>query len=361
LRAAIRSKCKCRCRRAFSMVELVVVMAIISLLLAIGVPAVTRARAASRRAQCLNNMRNISLALTEFEGAHLRLPASGNFADVNDQIDGHHSWAVSILPWVDQMPLYSQWDCDKPVMDPVNQPLARSHVPVYVCPADISRSRDKKGGDLSYAVNGGIGYSVRRLGVPDCAIDPERRVLDLNGNGIGCPMNPDDDGDPSDRTYFKFLGMFFLENWNKGGTVRHHALGDVHDGLSQTFLMAENARTGYDPLGSSPGFATSDPFRCAFYVGNPCPTGGCIAGTVDYSLSNAGDYRINSGLTQPEGKSPVPNSFHEGGVHMSFADGHVKFLSETIDGAAYAALASPQGRLLEGTPLEQTIVGGELY
>ena len=77
---------------------------------------------------------------------------------------------------------------------------------------------------------------------------------------------------------------------------------------------------------------------------------------MDYSLANAGKNRINSGLWTPEGRSPIPNSFHPGGVNMAYADGHVAFLKESVDGAVYAALASPQGMLLQGTPLEQPVV-----
>jgi prepilin-type processing-associated H-X9-DG protein len=76
-------------------------------------------------------------------------------------------------------------------------------------------------------------------------------------------------------------------------------------------------------------------------------------------VCNAGVNRINGGRASPEGRSPTPNSFHDGGVHMAYADGHVIFLSESIDGAVYAALASPQGLLLDGTPLRQGIVSGE--
>jgi prepilin-type processing-associated H-X9-DG protein len=73
---------------------------------------------------------------------------------------------------------------------------------------------------------------------------------------------------------------------------------------------------------------------------------------------NAGAWRINSGVGSPEGSLPVPNSFHEGGVFMAFADGHVLFLSEDIDGSVYAALSSPQGLLLSGTPLQQVVISG---
>ena len=71
---------------------------------------------------------------------------------------------------------------------------------------------------------------------------------------------------------------------------------------------------------------------------------------------NAGSSKINSGLASAEGTSPVPNSFHDGGVNMAYADGHVTFLSETVNGAVYAALASMRGSRLQKSPLAQVIV-----
>jgi prepilin-type processing-associated H-X9-DG protein len=138
--------------------------------------------------------------------------------------------------------------------------------------------------------------------------------------------------------------------------VRHYTLSDVGDGLSQTFMVSENVRTGYDPDNEGSTFASPDPHLCAFYVGNPCRQAMCSAGNVDYSRCNAGSSRINSGLMSAEGASPVPNSFHEGGVNMAYADGRVSFLSETVDGAVYAALASMRGLRLQKSPLAQVIV-----
>ncbi len=79
------------------MVELVVVMAIISLLIALSLPAIGRVRLAARRTQCQNNLLNIALGITKFEAAQGRLPASGSCDDLNGVGATYHSWAVSIL------------------------------------------------------------------------------------------------------------------------------------------------------------------------------------------------------------------------------------------------------------------------
>lgn len=345
-----------RKREGFSLLELIVVVTIIVVLVALAVPAIGRARATAKRLQCSNNLRNIALALTEFEQAQNRLPASGYYSDPPGGGGGpHQSWAVSVLPWLDQENLYRQWDLEQPITSPTNQPLTRSYVPAFVCPLDLSRSKEKTG-DLSYAVNGGWGFTVRTgSGIGDCPVDRFGTRLDLDGDGVTCSGTPSDD---EDRKRFKQLGVFFLENWNRGGTVRHHSLADVMDGTTQTFLVAENVRAGFDPGNDQSGFADPNPYRCAFYIGNPCRNGRCASGEVDYSLSNQGQSRINSGLWSAEGSSPVPNSFHEGGVYMAYADGHVAFLSEMIDGGVYAALSSPQGMLLDSTPLKQSVVSG---
>jgi prepilin-type N-terminal cleavage/methylation domain-containing protein len=341
-------------RTGFTIIEMLVVMVILSTLMALALPAITRVRATARRTTCLNNLHNLTVAFTQFDRVNNRLPASGYYFDPPTGRGGrHHSWAVSILPWIEQGTLFSQLDVDQPITDSANAAIKTSHISVYVCPSDISRSEEDDKPDLSYAVNGGLGFTIRTgSGVGDCPIDLRGNRLDLNGDGATCAGTPADD---EDRKYFKQMGLFFLENWKAGGTVRHHDLGDIADGTSQTFLVTENVRTGYVAGGNEYGFAEPAPQLSAFYIGNPCRGGSCTSGTVDYSVCNSGDDRINSGLWKPEGSSPVPNSFHDGGVLMSFADSHVTFLSEGLDGAVYAAMMSPQGVLLAGTPLEQTV------
>ena len=349
-------------RRAFTMIELLVVIGVISLLMALSLPAIGRVRQASRRMQCQNNLRNIALGLTSFDGSQGRLPASGYIYEIHGVVKKHHSWGISILPYIDEESLAAEWNFRRPIDSPVNAPLTLSRIPIYLCPSDITRSpKVVGGGDQSYVVNGGLGFTTVVNGVRDCPIDPTGVVLDLNGNEVECPPDPADDGSPSDRDFFKDTGLFFLENWNQGGTVRHYSLSDVGDGLTYTFMATENVRTGYDPDNPLSSFASPDPHLCAFYIGDPCRAGTCSKGNVDYSRCNASWAAINSGLASAEGTSPVPNSFHDGGVNMAYADGRVAFLSETIDGAVYAALASMRGSLLKKSPLAQVIVSDVDY
>lgn len=349
-------------RQGFSLIELLVVTAIISVLLALGLPAISRARMSARKLECANNLRNIALAITQFDTARRRLPASGLIHDPPPgEVGGmHESWAVAILPYLEQTALYNAWDLSKPIDSAFNASLAKTRVPVYLCPMDLSRSDDESNqGDLSYVVNGGFGFTIRTgSDVRDCPYSPFDGQIDFDGDGNACSGQAADD---NDRRIFKQTGLFFLENWGGGGTVRHHSLADVQDGTTQTFLVAENIRVGYNPESERAGYASSNPHHCAFYVRSPCRGRSCVVGQIDYGRCNAGETAVNSGVNQAEGASSVPNSFHDGGVNMAYADGHVSFLSEKIDGAVYAALASPQGMFLQDTPLQEAIVSGDSY
>lgn len=339
-----------RTRGGYSLIELLVSIAIISLLIALIAPAIQQARAAARRTQCLNNTRNISLAVYNLTDSKDRFPACGYFA----QAVGQRSWVVDLLPWIDQSVVYDQWDLEKSSADPGNQAVAQRHLSLLTCPDDISVTG---GGDLSYVVSGGVGFTVRwSNGTHDCPVDPAYTQLDLNGNGVVSSTPPPADGTPSDKDYFLAMGLFFNETWKWNVTVRHHRFASVLDGLSQTIMLSENVRTGADPASPSANWASNSPYLTSFYIGNPCANSRCDPGNVDYQRSNTGQSAINSGLTSPEGSSPYPNSFHSGGVNVAFCDGHVKFISQNIDGGVYAALVSPQGQRLSDA-LRQVMVG----
>ncbi len=339
-------------RRAFTIIELLVAVGIISLLVALSLPALGRARQTAKRTECMNNVRNLNLAMLSVAERQRRFPACGKFGKGGM----HHSFVLDLLPDLDQMNLYNKWNQDAGLSYPANQLLAQTHLPILACPVDISVEGF---GDLSYVVNGGVGFTVEYGGIHDCPVAPFGNKLDLNGNGQTCVSSTMPDGLPSDRELFFRMGLFFNETWKWDVTVRHHKLDTVTDGLSQTLTMSENMRVGYDP--SDPNihnWASSNPYRTSFYIGNPCPPEGCTPGSVDYARSNAGSAMINSGVLSPEGYSTAPNSFHDGGVNMAFGDGRVQFVSQDLDGRTYAALASPQGRLLEGTPLLQALTTG---
>jgi prepilin-type N-terminal cleavage/methylation domain-containing protein len=354
-------------RTAFTLVELLVVITIIAMLMALLLPAVMNARTSARKTQCQNNLRNVGLAMLAEVAAAGRFPASGYFSHTGAEY--YHNWVVSLLGRLDRMDLATDWDFNRPHNDPHNLQLASVHLPILTCPDDDSVVPGQ--GNLSYVVNGGFGWTTGQP-VADCPSafhitdDPCTRPIDLNGNGVACPAEAEDDGTPNDRTLFYSTGLFFLENWPlKKGTVRHHSAESVLDGLSNTLMLAEGIRAGFDPNQPQTNWASPQGLRNSFFLSAyVCQDRTCSAGNVDYSRANssAEPYRfeaINAARDQAEGEAPWPSSYHIGGVSVVFCDGRMHFLSENVDGIVYACLVSPCGTQLHG-PLAQPVVSLEL-
>ncbi len=114
---------------------LVVALVCGGILLALLLPAVQAAREAARRAQCVNNLRQINLALLNYESANGCFPPA-YIPDENGK--PKHSWRVLVLPYLEQQLLYDQYDMDEPWDSPNNLALASQMPPVFRCPSDPS-------------------------------------------------------------------------------------------------------------------------------------------------------------------------------------------------------------------------------
>ena len=114
-----------RSRRAFTLVELLVVVAIIGVLVALLLPAVQAARATARRMQCANNLRQIGLGLHQYFDVH-----KGEFPAMSHEVDRAESWIVTLAPHMENVD------------------------DIRLCPEDIARLEDESGRATSYAMNG---------------------------------------------------------------------------------------------------------------------------------------------------------------------------------------------------------------
>jgi type II secretory pathway pseudopilin PulG len=119
-------------RPAFSVMTLVVVIALIGLVLALMLPSVRSARPAALRTQCKNNLRNIVLAMHNYHDVYHAFPPAYTVDAAGRPL---HSWRTLILPYLDQRALYKNIDLSKPWNHPVNAAARESRVGVYSCPS----------------------------------------------------------------------------------------------------------------------------------------------------------------------------------------------------------------------------------
>lgn len=128
-----------RRKNGFSVIELIVVLAIIGVLVALMLPAIRSARPAARRTQCQNNLKQIVLALLNYESTYHALPPAYTVDAAGRPL---HSWRTLILPYLEQADLYKKIDLSKPWNDPANAKAFRAHVLTYSCP-DASCPEDQ--------------------------------------------------------------------------------------------------------------------------------------------------------------------------------------------------------------------------
>jgi prepilin-type N-terminal cleavage/methylation domain-containing protein len=114
-------------RRAFTLVEMLVVLALIGIVLGLLLPAVQAVREAANRTQCANNLHQIGIACLAYETDHKTLPPSHN-------INQGASWMVLILPYVEQDTLFKQWDMTRTYYEQPDQ-ARLGQVPIYFCPS----------------------------------------------------------------------------------------------------------------------------------------------------------------------------------------------------------------------------------
>ena len=291
----------------FTIVELLVVIAIIGILVSLLLPAVQAAREAARRASCKNNLRQIGLALINYHDTR------GSFPPESVGDPRAHSWVPHILPFIEQINLYSQYDWNVDWDDAANQPAVNRHISFLHCPSTAGDEHrlDDIGGGLTastsdYAPTSGVSSLLVSVGLVPATQD--RRGIMVRGRGT--PM------------------------------------AAVLDGTSTTLLIAEDAARPVFWTSQGRGPDNNDPHNGNYTVVNGRVRG---AGWADPACQIPLHGFTYDGLAGP-GPCAVnctnnneAFSFHPGGVDALFADGGVRFLAETIDIATYAALITRNG------------------
>jgi prepilin-type N-terminal cleavage/methylation domain-containing protein len=312
-------------RGGFTLVELLVVIAIIGILVALLLPAVQAAREAARRSQCQNNLRQVALALLNFESAHVELPPGTRIPGAELQLPSSQSpkhgygWAARILDYMEGTNAIAQFDDIDHLQPSTDLAGLATLIPTFICPSAPADSYSWSECCSSFNSGPGPNDDMRTINFAG--------VSDHRDGFIG-PSRPVHDGD----------GMLF--NWFPV------ALKSVTDGTSKTLMVGEV--TGGPGAHPNEGFAwiahVWPTWNCQDTFDGINPFGSVPGGrTKLYDGQSAGgnrhlEYYDTSGFS----------SFHIGGAHFAHVDGSATFLEENIDQALLGVITTRAGGENEG-------------
>jgi prepilin-type N-terminal cleavage/methylation domain-containing protein/prepilin-type processing-associated H-X9-DG protein len=344
-----------RPRAAFTLIELLVVIAIIGVLVGLLAPAVQQARESANRTQCLNNLKQLGLALHNYHDVNKRFPpayltntyANGtaygvSYGDPSRNGPPGWAWGTLLLPYLEQQNLYRQFRLDLPCWAPENAAAARTRLAVFLCPS---------------ATGGGDGFEVQtagadnRRGVPLRRSDGSTIVFAhshyVTNAGVHQPWGrvtaycydyevpepiPANNNVPA-----RMDGPFYP---NSRVTVAR-----VTDGLSNTVFLGEHSSVLSNKtwVGVVPGAVT--PPRLDL---RPWPSennaGGCLVGAHSGPDTHDHPQVIIHAPNNPFGHTDEMWGEHgTPGCNVLFGDGSVRFVSAFIDPYTWVALSTRDG------------------
>jgi prepilin-type N-terminal cleavage/methylation domain-containing protein/prepilin-type processing-associated H-X9-DG protein len=323
-----------RCRsQGFTLIEMLVVIAIIGVLVALLLPAVQAAREAARRSQCQNNLRQLALACHHFNDAMHGLPLLYSTSD-------KPGWITQILPFIEQSVVAKHYTFAEPWYDASNATAVEAEDPIYECPSSpVSHSFTATNTGFTSGSNprttfvaATVDYFVPAGAASTTTLTPPSTVAP--GYFVAYPAA---------STGTDLSGPFGPQST----TPTSMAVESVSDGLSNTMMVAEMAGRPWLFFADQKVAKLSDPSLPSWVGTSVDTTHNCI----NYGFGAWGhNNNFNLGTWSADGKMKGGTgtinccnfrgiyAFHPAGANVAFADGSVHLLSSKITPAIYFAL-----------------------
>jgi prepilin-type N-terminal cleavage/methylation domain-containing protein/prepilin-type processing-associated H-X9-DG protein len=318
-----------RSRSGFTLIELLVVIAIIAVLIALLLPAVQAAREAARRAQCINNLKQIGIAMHNYHDTVGSLPPG-----TRSSVCG--TWQTFVLPFMEASPLYNAYNQSGRYLLPdgtknpdgnlryggvCNTTVTGSRFNTLTCPSDTPT----KMGTVTqhnYVANFGNAGFFQELQTSSNGMGYATPYY-ANGMWLGAPFS---DSDPS----------------NYPSRQRTYNISAITDGTSNTLMVSECIQSQDTSFRGYTWWGDAAEFTTWLIPNSPLPDvtqGYCVSKFPVVTAPNPPC--MNSTGTQ--GPTYGARSRHPGGVNAVFCDGSVRFVKNSIQLTIWRALSSSQG------------------
>jgi prepilin-type N-terminal cleavage/methylation domain-containing protein/prepilin-type processing-associated H-X9-DG protein len=325
-----------RKRRGFTLIELLVVIAIIAVLVALLLPGVQAAREAARRIQCTNNLKQLGLALANYEGIAGTLPPS-LVVSLNGASYWSNGWSVNgrLLPFLEQGTAFNAINFTNSYSDPGNTTVSQLSVSAFLCPSEVHPEPKPTAsggvmGVVNYAWSMGDWYVWGGLNSPGnrgaFGVNRGRRLAEfidgLSNTIVGAEV----------KTYQPVLSNCSLSTVSRPGSIPAPG-ADPYAAVPEYRSGACALRTFHsewvDGQASETGFTTAWPPNKPILGG---PT------MADVDLVGVGEKKGG-----PTYAAINARSYHPGGVNALLGDGSVRFIKSTVNGQGWRALGSVAG------------------
>jgi len=346
-----------RSRAAFTLIELLVVIAIIAVLIALLLPAVQSAREAARRAQCVNNLKQLGLAAHNYHSAIGSFPLAGSKNAFQGTADFHpwSSWSAQamMLPYLEQAPLYNAsnfaWSAtDGGLGYPMNTTVSFAVINAFLCPSDgyagkvcnnsyyasYGTTVEQGGFESSQpAQSTGLYCQYTAYTVADCTDGTSNTVAfgeALTGNGTGTLVS-----NSNSSSAYKGNMELGASGPQVAGyllSAQSNMLGVIADLQTCARIFKNDTAGGISAIRGFRWSYSATGFSMANMLQTPNELGlnGCRFG-------------CNGACDPSYGYSYGLSSNHPGGVNVSFGDGSVRFIKDSISRITWWAIATRNG------------------